>query len=876
MTFLGASLFIMTATQLAFGQAGDRAGADMRSRVPAAIIPAAPPLSPEAEMRTFRVQDGFRVELVASEPLVESPIAIQFGPDGRLWVLEMRGFMPNVDGTGETEPIGRISVLEDLDRDGRMDRSTVFLDRLVMPRAFMLLRDGVLVAEPPMLWFHRDTDGDGAADARVLLSDSYAVEADPLLGSRANPEHSANSLTWALDNWIYSANYATRFRNTSGVWEFGATISRGQWGLTQDDSGRLFYNTNSDQLRGDLVPAEYLSRNPNFSTTQGANFRVGISQEVWPGRINPGVNRGYQDGILRGDFTLANFTAACAPLIYRGNLFPAAFLGNAFICEPAGNLVRRGVIVERDGGLYASNAYSETEFLVSTDERFRPVNLAGGPDGALYVVDMYRGILQHRNYVTTYLREQILSRELEDPVNLGRIFRIVPEAGASASTVLDLDAAPSATLVGHLSHPNGWWRDTAQRLLVERADLSAAPALRTLAASGASPLGRIHALWTLDGLGQPDASTILEAMRAPDPQVRVHAARVSERLLGTAAAPALLAALMELAGDGSIEVQRQAALSLGQVPDRIEGIDAVLRQHHANPLVRDPAITSLTGRELEMIERIATDQDWMGETPAKAELVGLLSRAVFVEGREDRIVRLLDLAAGSPAADAWRQAAILNGIAGRPAGNTGGRAGGGGRGAGGGGRGGGRGGAPALTRSLSAEPAALVAMRLQNADQVVSGIAGTEAVLLWPGKPGAENVALPEPLTAAQEASFQMGRNIYATTCGACHQLDGRGRDGLAPALANSEWTTGSTDRAIRIVLHGVTGPITAAGQTFQGDMPPMGALDDAQLASILTYIRRAWGHTADPVEPGDVAAVRAATAGRASAWTVGELNALP
>ena len=629
-----------------WGQAGDRAGETQVSRVPAAMIPPAPALSPEQALKTFKVQDGFRIELVASEPLVQSPVAIQFGPDGRLWVLEMRGFMPNVDGEGEAAQVGRISVLEDTNGDGRMDKSTVFLDQLVLPRAFMLLRDGVLVAEPPMLWFHRDTNGDGVADTKTLVSDSYAVEANPLLGNRANLEHSANSLTWALDNWIYSANYNVRFRNTGGLWERGATVARGQWGLSQDDYGRLFYNSNSDQLRADVVPAEYLSRNPNFTSAQGANFRVGLTQDVWPGRMNPGVNRGYQAGQLRDDFTLATFTAACAPMIYRGNLFPAAYRGNAFLCEPAGNLVRRNVLVEKDGGITATMPYKDTEFLVSTDERFRPVNLATGPDGAMYVVDLYRGILQHRVYVTSYLREQILSRELQTPVNQGRIYRVVPAtANVATAPRPNLTNAASADLVGQLSHANGWWRDTAQRLLVERADLSVLPALRKLAASGPSPLGQIHALWTLDGLGHSDPVTIVSALKSKDPQVRANAIRVSESLLKSRnAAPAMLATLLPLANDPDLNVQRQLAFSLSENDDRLPALASILFQYRENALVRDAVFTSLAGRELEMLERITGDAAWQVQGNPATDVLLQLSRAVFLEGNGARISRLLDLA----------------------------------------------------------------------------------------------------------------------------------------------------------------------------------------------------------------------------------------
>lgn len=933
-------LSLSALTALAFGQAGDRGGEVQVSRVPAELIPPAPALTAEQALKTFKVQDGFKVEIVASDPLIDNPVALQFGPDGRIWVLEMRGYMPNEKGEGESDPVGRISVLEDTNRDGRMDKSTPFLDHLVMPRSFMLLRDGVLVAEPPMLWYYRDTDGDGVADEKTLMNDNYAAEANPLLGTRMNVEHSANSLTWAMDNWIYSANYPIRFRNTAGVWDRGTTVSRGQWGLSQDNYGRLYSNSNSDQLRVDLVPAEYLSRNANFANAQGANVRLGPSQEVWPGRINPGVNRGYQAGQLRDDFTLATFTGACAPMIYRGDLFPSSFLGNAFLCEPTANLVRRNVLTEKDGVITADNPYAskQTEFLVSTDERFRPVNLYTGPDGAIYVVDMHHGIIQHRVYVTSYLRDQILSRGLQNDTHLGRIYRIVPANAPTTAAKPNLANATSAELVGTLSHANGWWRDNAQRLLVERADLSVLPALRKLAASGSSPLGQIHALWTLDGLGHPDQAAILTALKAKDPKVRANAVRVSESLLKTKAAPEVLAAVLPLAKDPDVDVQRQVAFTLGETSNTLSGLTTILLQNRENVLVRDAVISSLGGQELEMIERLTAEATWQTQSPSAADTFSILSRAVFLEGRSDRITRLLDLAARQNGAALWRQLAMLDGMAGQltAAGvgrAGGGRAGGGGAGgggraaggpaggragavvsdegnapavvapaavaaagnapaaaagragagagaggrAGGGGRGGrGGGGAAALTRKLTAEPAALAVMRQQNNEAATPKIAAVDALLLWPGKPGVPTVEPVLPLTAEQEIQFQTGRQIFSTTCAACHQPDGKGRDGLAPPLANSEWATGSEDRIIRIVLHGVRGAISAAGVNFQGEMTPLGALDDTQLAAALTYVRRSWGHTANPISPAKVAEVRRATATRSGAWTEAELSALP
>src|SRR6266511_469704 len=515
-------------------------------RVPRERIPPAPALAPDQALKTFKLQLGFRLELVAGEPLVQDPVQIAFDPDGRLWVLEMRGFMRNLEDTGAFEKIGSVAVLEDTDGDGRMDRRTVFLDGLVMPRALALARDGALVAEPPNLWFCRDTNGDLRCDEKVMVANDYATEDAPKLGPRANPEHAANGLLRALDNWIYSANHTARFRDTDGTWQREATIFRGQWGISQDDFGRLFYNANEDPLRADFVPSAYLGRNPHYRNAAGVNVKLYDEKAVWPGRGNPGVNRGYRTGQLRPDGTLATFTAACAPLVYRGDNFPDEFRGNVFVCEPAGNLIKRYLLEHHGVSFKAKNAYDKAEFLASTDERFRPVNLNNGPDGCLYIVDLYHGILQHHLYITSYLRQQILDRTLEQHTDLGRIYRVVNEA-KPAGPRQKLSKASPEELVKSLSHPNGWWRDTAQRLLVERNDSRAVAPLKQLAVSGDKPLGRLNGLWTLDGMRQLDVATLTKVISDPHPKVRAAAMRVSEPLLKNQ--PELLNELLKHAGD---------------------------------------------------------------------------------------------------------------------------------------------------------------------------------------------------------------------------------------------------------------------------------------------------------------------------------------
>ena len=808
----------------ALAQNGDRAG-EVQNPLPAHLkSPPAPVLSATDAAKTFQLPPGFRMELVASEPLVFDPVAMSIGPDGRIWVVEMRAFMPNVDGNGENAPIGTVAVLEDKDGDGRMDRRTEFAGGLVMPRAISLVANGVLVAEPPNLWFFEDTNHDGKADKRTQVAKDY--------GDTTNPEHTANGLMWAMDNWIYSANHTTRFRYDTAApehWRREPTVFRGQWGITQDDLGRLYYNNNSEPLRMDVLPAEYLGRNANLVAPDSVNYQLAKPQDtpVWPGRITLGVNRGYKT--LRDDGTLPLVTAACGPVIYRGSVFPREFRGDAFIAEPSANLVKRLRVVS-EGTPSVRNAYEHAEFLTSTDERFRPVNLYNGPDGALYVVDMYRGIIQHRIYLTTYLRNQIQERGLDAPVGLGRIWRVT--AGPAARHARpDLAKLPLRKLVEALSHEQGWWRDTAQRLLVERGDRTAVPALRKLAIASPSKLARVHALWTLDGLSSVDWDTVQAALGDLEVDVAATAARLSERFFATDAAR-VTNALTGRAKAGEPAFLRQAALSLGAGP--AAQVDEPLAQlallHGDLPFMADALVSSWKGREPAALQRLAD-----GGAAARP-VIASLTAAILKGGDAAQIDALLARLDGrNPKAND----AILDGIDRFIPGESGRR----------------------RTVFLPQEPKPLAAFARTGGAQAERA-AGLLKYLRWRGQQIDEATAL-ATLSPADRKRFDAGRDEFKL-CAACHQPQGQGMAGLAPPLVGSPWVNGNKAAVIRIVLQGKTnGEMT---------MPPLAALEDEKIAAILTYIRRAWGHEASPVSAGEVQAVRSETRLRDEPWTEADL----
>lgn len=836
--------YVLIAALPVFAQSGDKAG-EVQAPPPATMnIPPSPALSVQDALKSFKLQAGFRIEVVASEPQIEAPVEIEFDAAGNIYVLEMRGFMPNVDGKGEDQRVGRVTLLRDNNRDGQMETHTVFVDGLLMPRAIAQVYGGLLVAEPPNLWFFKDSDGDGKAERKQLVSSDY--------GNQANPEHTANGLMWGLDNWIYSANHTVRYRNTSGRWQMGETIFRGQWGITQDDFGRPFYNSNSDQLRGDLVPAEYLSRNNHFKGPFGANVQIARDQTTFPARVNPGVNRGYQKGTLKEDGTLAKFTGACGPVIYRGDLFPEKFRGAAFLCEPTGNFVRCNLLTERDGMITGTNAFPNDEFLASTDERFRPVNLFNGPDGALYVVDMYRGVLQHRIYLTTYLRNQALERELETPLNMGRIYRIVPE-NAQLGAAKNLGATPTSALVNELNSSNAWVRDTAQRLLVERRDFVALPVLERLAASAVYP-GAMHALWALHGLNALNSDVVTRAMKSEHARVRASAVRVADGLINSN--NSLANEVMALAGDPSAEVRLQVMFTLGEL--RGESGERVmlelLEKDVENRLMRTATISGLKGRELSFLERVLAQA--AQKSAGREEVVRNLAGCVAETRELKSVEELLDLAAVTK--ERWAQYAILDGVASLipPRGKAKE--------------------APKPKRlMLASEPAALAKLSALSDEGIAKRLANLEPLLGWKGKEGMEQTQA-ATLTPEEQALFDAGKAQFPLICGACHQPTGLGQDGLAPPLVDSDWVTGSPERLARIALGGLRGPINVKGKIWELEMPPVWVLSDKEIASLLTYIRREWGHQASAITPDFVAKVRKETESREEAWTEADLLKIP
>ncbi|MEM9141465.1 MAG: HEAT repeat domain-containing protein [Bacteroidota bacterium] len=521
-------------------------------------------LSPEESLETFYLPDGYTIELVASEPMVKGPVAIAWDGDGKMYVAEMDTYMQDVDGTGTDLPISQIKLLEDLDGDGKMDKSTVFLDSLMLPRMILPLDDRLLVNETYTynIISYRDTDGDGVADEKMPIYENPNRRG-------GNLEHQQSGLIWNIDNWIYMTTQSYRLRLTTGQLQIDTleNYPGGQWGLTQDDMGVMYYSSagGENPAYGFQQPAVYGNASLEGRLSEGF-------MEPWPIVGTPDVQGGWERR-LKPDGTLNHFTGVAGQAIFRGDALPPSTKGDLFIPEPVGRLVRRAKVQNENGKKVLYNAYDEAEFLASTDLNFRPVQAQTGPDGCLYIVDMYRGIIQESAWTRegSKIRPHILRKGLDKNFGKGRIYRIVHEELEPREKPNLLKKSPEE-LVAYLGHPNGWYRSTAQKLIILKGDRSVVPALEQTARDNVPfyagvwgdtdyALERIHALWALEGLGALEKSLIIEKLADENPRVRIMAIRLCDAFLESGDTD-LLNELAKLLDDPDINVLNQLALSL--------------------------------------------------------------------------------------------------------------------------------------------------------------------------------------------------------------------------------------------------------------------------------------------------------------------------
>ena len=554
-----------------------------------AVLTCCAPEESTISVDEFILQEGFEIELIAAEPLLEAPLAMTFGADGSIWAVELPGYMRDIEGTDENEPDGKIIKLSDDDGDGIMDRRTVIKDGLIAPRALALVYGGLLYSNGThLLWESLE-----ASNQEVVLVDSLYV-----IGG--NIEHQPNGLLYNLDNWIYSAKSNARYKRINGEWIKEATISRGQWGITQDVDGRLYSNDNSNPLYADFLPPNVAIRNPYLKIEQTMNRNIAKDRRLFAYQATM-VNRGYLEDVLDDDGKVKETTSACAPLIFQSDQWGTDYKDNAFVCAPEANVVKRYILNEVEGSITAKQAYDGEEFLVSKDETFRPVNLNIGLDGNMYIVDLRKGIIQHRAYMTSYLREKILDRHFDQINGLGRIYR-VKRKGVDAQDIINQELNNDRALEW-LQSSIGERRLCAQKYFVEKNDLSMVQSLEDLAQNSVNGLGQVHALWTLEGMSALDQKLLIT-------------------IANEAKSPSVIYQLLRLLSDQDraiylikwSDISPKIDLLIGHLSGKMEDNShwlAMAQEHRENPLFAEALIsgldTSVLTQRLTTIKKFSTD-----------------------------------------------------------------------------------------------------------------------------------------------------------------------------------------------------------------------------------------------------------------------------
>ncbi len=546
----------------------------------------------------YQVEPGFELEMIASEPLLKAPVAIDFDSKGRIWVAQMPGYMDDIRGSGEEEPTGSIRILEDLDNDGVADHAKIFLDSLVMPRALAHVYGGLLYAEPPFLYFV-DIENDKPTN-RIVVDSIYAAE--------GNPEHQPNGLLLNVDNWIYNAKSNFRYQRKNGVWKKEPTTFRGQWGISHDNFGRLYYNNNSQQLLGDHVLPNRLVRNKNFTPKAGVNQKLTNDQRVYPIHATD-VNRGYAPGVLNADSVLVNTTAAAGLVLYRGGAFPEGYNENVFVSIPEGNLIKRNILTFTGDSTTAKQAWENKEFLASTDEGFRPVTLKNGPDGAMYIVDMHRGMIGHHAYLSPYLKKKTAVSRMDTLVNFGRILKVKSSANKTEA-IPDFEALNSSELVALLKHKNGWVRDRAQNFLIFKESKDAVSQLKELALNGDSKWTRIHALHTLNGLDALDFNFLTAVADGNESDVTAHAIVLLEQFISKENSTKAAFLFEELIAKNDATIDLYLSSSLGKWISIDNSffrlLMPVFNKHKGSTIFEEAVLSGLDGQESYFSETLVT------------------------------------------------------------------------------------------------------------------------------------------------------------------------------------------------------------------------------------------------------------------------------
>jgi putative membrane-bound dehydrogenase-like protein len=639
-----------------------KAGASKQTRSLKDELPPLTPKEPAEALKTFRALDGLHMELVTHEPNVTSPVAAAYDEDGKLYVVEMRDYPdpPKV-------PLGRVRMLEDRDGDGFYETSHILAEGLQWPTGIACWDGGVYVTAAPDIWYFKDTDGDGKADIRRKAYTGFVVY---------NVQQLVNGLIWGVDNRIYGVTAANGgtirpgdqpdakpisvrgrdFRIDPASGRFEAISGTGQFGNAFDDWYNRFLCANRIVTGHVVLPSHYLARNPYLPLAavvqdcalEGHEFPLPMFQisPAEPWRVvrtrqyhEQGVKMPTSEMVVKGIFTSG--TGVC---IYRGAIYPEKYRGNSFVGNVAGDLVHRRLLTPQGATFVATRADKDVEFLASTDNWFRPVNMLNAPDGTLHIIDMYREVVEHPWSLPDDIKAHL---NLSSGRDRGRIYRLVP-TGFKPPPPPKLGKASTKELVAALENPNSWWRETAQRLLYQRQDKAAVPLLRQLVQRSTFPLAQLHALYALDGLAALEPTDIAIAMNGAITGLREHGLRLAETRLKTA--PALADKALALSKDGDARVRFQAALTLGNLSgeDAIQALARIARSDAKDPWLRLAVLSGSSERADRLLELLVQGKpETLAATEPGRALLHSLAAVIGARNRPAEIERTLKLLSGS-------------------------------------------------------------------------------------------------------------------------------------------------------------------------------------------------------------------------------------
>ena len=645
-----------------------------------------PPKEPAEALKTFETADGFEMQLVAHEPMVNEPVAATFDENGRMYVAELKSY-PYQPGEGE-EPTGRVRLLEDEDGDGVFDVSHVFADGLVWPTGVVVFKGGVYVSAPPSIFYMKDTDGDGKADVQEVVYTGFGV---------TNEQQMVNNLIWGVDHKIYASTggdggyirpgdqpnaqpisvYDRDFRFDPVNGGFELLTQTFQFGHSFDDWYNRFVCTAGSSGRHVVMPGGYLQRNPYlFVGLHGFHWEGHGSMEVHP--LAPGSTRVYKISPVERWRTIRQArrifagrsnrsagvghdyqTAGAGVQVYRGHAYPEKYRGSIFIGANTANLYHRRVL-EEDGVTFKSvrGEPEDMEFVRSTDNWFRPVNSVNAPDGTMYILDMYRELIEAAHVPTRVMNQLDFTRGQDR----GRIYRLAPP-GFEVPPAPRLGEASTKELVGHLEHAGGWWRETAHRLIYERQDAGAVAGLRQLLETSSKPTARMHALWSLKGLGALENEDLSKALSDPAPQVRVHAVRLAEPKLKRSVA--LLKKVVELAQDENPKVRLRVALTLGETRNRraLSGLLRLAEKDSADRWIRNAVLSSSTIFSDRLLLKLVDLEGFLDREEA-SEWLSQLAKVVGARHKRAELSSLMRTAATHAALvnDPEAQQTIVTGL----------------------------------------------------------------------------------------------------------------------------------------------------------------------------------------------------------------------